>query len=723
MINDTAGTEIGFDVAPKPPAPTRFKTNLLLSADQIDILEERCQKRISELMDEMGLDDSGNVNDDSWMGRRKVYQDLFDNSQDWRETKYGGVFKDSNLTLGTAQRFVREMHSKCADDLLGTRPFFAALKTDMGDDSTARAVEELVQQKVDRSDIQNELRSIMRSAIIRNECVTKIRYVKRSTPYFGPATVMIDGAGNPVITPNGLLIYEDDDFLPDPHVEGLFRLKKDPLFAMVHGQYQHRSFPRLEQELVNYEGVEVREVDYRSFLCPLRCPCVHEADFLAQLYDDTPQRIREMYGEYDGFDDYWNSLMTDMGSGEMQAKETHGENAFGTPSAINVFRRMAECYVRMDIDGDQKEEEVFCVFDRSSGKVVFWEYLANLMPKRPFEIVPGVGRVANRWYGEGVVQAVIDQDTYIDCQFNRFNVKDSREASITFRDPNAVREWRNGEQVELGTDKVYDVEPGYDKENRPPIWRINLTEKSEIGMELMNLAQQQINSMFGIISAKDASQTNMNQSRTATGILNIERTANLLVKNSEIQQQHSMIKIMEQVVTLILENLRDTELLMSKDGKMLLTINRSEARTIHREIRLLLTRSRSSELLSTNQQALAISNDYLAKRDASPQMARIQRPLVLAMLKALEVSDPDELCPVITDEEIQAWQERQAELAKGELKRATRELINYKDTPWTIQEQWEQDAGWQPAPLEERMQKHTFENPPKPEPEKKPPAQ
>lgn len=690
-----------------PPAPTRFKTNLQLTSEQRDALRDRCVTRIAELQREMGLNDDGSVEGaESWMGRRKRYQDLCDNDNSWRKVMYGGVFDISNLTLGTAQRFVREMHAKAADDLLGTRPFFAAVKNpDMGDDETARAIEELLQQHVDRSSVQIELRSALHSALIRNECVVKIRWIRRSTPYYGPAVVMIGPDGEPIRTPNGLMIYENDDFLPDPDVEGLFRLKKDPLFAMSLGQFPYKAFERLKQELLQYEGIETREVDFRSFLCPLRCPSIHEADMAVQLYDDTPQRIREYYGEYEGFDDYWRGSFTDEGSGEMQAKETHGEQSDGGRSLLNVYRRMAECYVRFDADGDGFEEEIFVVLDRSCGEMAYYEYLANVMPMRPFEAIPGAGRVANRWYGEGVVQAVIDQDTYIDAQFNRFNVKDGKENSITFRDPMAVREWQNGAQIEFNTDKVYDVTPGYDKENRPPVWRANLSEKSEIGLQLLEIAQQQVNLMFGVISAKDASATDLNNSRTATGILNIERTSNVLIKNSEIQHQEAVIRIMGQVVTVVLENIRDTELLLSKDGKMLLTINREEARTIEREIRLLLTRSRSSELLSTNAQALAVAEKYHAMRAQMPQVARTLRALFLSQLKALEVADPDELCPSITDEEIAAWKQQSAEAAEESLRRQSRETISYKDCPDSIKAQWEAACKFVPATPEEREKK------------------
>jgi hypothetical protein len=45
-------------------------------------------------------------------------------------------------------------------------------------------------------------------------------------------------------------------------------------------------------------------------------------------------------------------------------------------------------------------------------------------------------------------------------------------------------------------------------------------------------------------------------------------------------------------------------------------------------------------------------------------VAKLGRPLYLNMLKALEVSDPDELCPNVTDEEIVSLREVRAENAE-----------------------------------------------------------
>jgi hypothetical protein len=174
-------------------------------------------------------------------------------------------------------------------------------------------------------------------------------------------------------------------------------------------------------------------------------------------------------------------------------------------------------------------------------------------------------------------------------------------------------------------------------------------------------------------------------------------------------------------VDLALENLHDTELQLSPDGAVLLTINKHEARDIEKDITLLLTRSRSTEMLSANQQALQIGKDYHAMRQQSPETLTHLRSLYLSQLKSLECPDPDTLCPEVTPDEIKQWQESQAKAAEAALKHQFRENLNYKDAPPVIQAQMEKQAGMQPATDADREQHAAMQAAAKAKPEDKQP--
>lgn len=723
---DTSTPGQGLQVVP-PALDTggpQFETHLKLNEEREKWLVDRALKRIAEVAVEMGLDPDGQCAPDKWMAVRERGQRTYDNELEWRKRELGGIFTESNLTLGTTKRYVREMGAKVNDDILGTTPFFGAVKRNGATDpravELAKGTEEYVQQQVDLSNLQQCLMEGQQVALIRNEAVVKVRQVKRSHPFYGPATVLIGPDGQPVYTNTGMLVYQDDLFLPDPFVQGQYRLQKDPTFVRPLGQglIRYQSFPSLRQEQIEYEGIEGAILDYRSFLCPLRVDDVKNADINVQLYDETLEVLEETYRGFKQFDEYARARNSLEASGELMPRRSQGERDDDNKSAVLHRASIAEVYIRADADNDGFEEQIFLVLDLDAKKPVFYEYLANQMKERPFNVIVGVERVPNRWYGVGIMHMMFDPNHYIDTQFNRYNLKDSREASVTFRDPSAVKEWKAGLPVVLGSNDIYDVEPGYDHQERPPIWRVNLQETSEIGMELIHIMQQQTDLQFGVISSKDASASNLNQSRTATGILNLERASNVLTKVTETHQIIGIEKILSLAVDLILENMKPMETFFSKDGAVLMTISRDEARTIEREIKLLLTRSRSTELLATNQQALQIARDYHLLKSQDPGTARDLRPLYVNQLKGLEVMDADELLPEISDQDIQAWQAQMAKPPVAPPKSPT-ELINYKDAPPPIRRQIEAAAGYQPMT---DAQSAEHEPPPLPEGTPKPAA-
>ncbi|MCG3768881.1 MAG: hypothetical protein JW394_1002 [Nitrospira sp.] len=680
--------------------PTSFATQLKLTAERLDDTVQRALTRIEEISREMGLEGDGKTLCGSWMDHRIKNQAVYDNELGFREEMYGGVFRDMNLTRGVTKRFAREMSAKVSDDMLGTTPFFGAVKRRSGISAElTRAVEEFSQIKVEQSNLPITMREAQRSALVRNEAVVKVRYVEDSTFYVSDATVLADASGQPVTTVSGQFIYEDDDFADDPSAEGLMRLKKDPSFVMAEGQYGFVNFPELRQEAIRKKGIEGHVLDVRSFLCPLTVATIHDADIVVQLLDWSVEQIEAAYGQYDSARNYCNART----SGESQPKLGHGETEEGAQSVVVRTRRLAECYMRHDPDGTGPQE-LFIVLDLDSKEAIFYDYLDNHFHKRPFEVVVGVETVPNRWYGIGLIQMLWDQNIFADMQFNRIILKDSRESSATFADEMACKEWKGGAPIELGTRKVYRVEPGYDPQQRPPIWRTNLNEVSELGERLMQTVVQDMTTTFGVISAKDASASDLNNSRTATGVLNMERTANTLTRYTEQAQQVGLEAILRQAVVIALENMAPMEMFFSHDGEELLTLNKTEARSIEHDVRLFLTRARSTESLVTNQQAAAVVEKYHMLYEQSPQQLKYTRPIYIGQLKALEIMDADEMLPVVNDEYIQQWQEqRQAALQQQQTDNEPKEIINFKDAPPSIQAQMEQRAGLEPATPEERI--------------------
>ena len=644
----------------------QFSTSLKLEPERVAWLEQLISRRITEVRDEMGIDHEGRVTLNGWMAIRQDNQNAYNMDFTHRESK-GGVFRESNFSLGSNKRYVRLTKAKSCDDILGTKPYFSVFGVSQDDDEELiSAVERKVQESVENSNVTPNLREAIKLALIRNECVVKTTYLRRATNFIGPANVMVDEGGNPILTPaKGFYVMQNDDFVADPDTQGLFRLKKDPSFSIQDPQQtgvqpQFREFKELQQESVSYDGPDVRPLDYRDFLCPLRVASVHEADINVHTFAEDPEVVKALYGDID----ISAKFFEEYEAGVAQEIDAMGERGDTLSSQVVEKMMLGEVYIRADADEDGSAEEIFAVMELTSQRLIYWEYLPNVMKKRPFEVIVGIEKVPGRWYGVGIYTMMEHSETYIDAQFNRYNLKDSTTASATFIHDSAVKEWETQQPILGGTNFYRITNSDQFNKNNPPIFRVNLNEQSETGERLMRIMQQAGDLQFGQISAEDASASRLNSSNTATGNMIIERSSNALTRETENEMAGNknsggIEAVLDQVVDVTLENMDTTEMMFSKDGKKLLTLNRDEIRSMSRNVKLLLTRMKSAESIQSSQQALAVAKDYLALRKQDPESAKILRPEYVRQLKALQVDDADDRCPEITDEEIQAWQQAQ----------------------------------------------------------------
>jgi hypothetical protein len=407
-------------------AAVQLPTGLKLDEAQEAAMVQRALDRISELKTEMGLQDGGRCQVEGWMWEREKNQKQYDNDWLWRAA-LGGIFVHSNFSLNTAKRFARLMAAKTTDDLIGTDPFFACMPTQHGDPETAKEAEWYLQEQVSQSNAKESIADAEKIALIRNESVVKSSYVTRRTRFRGPATVAtgpfmyqasggnhFTPAGEPVMTPKGQYIYEKDDVIPDPNVQGLMRLQKEPDVAFRHA-FEFQQFPNLDQWLI--------------------------------------------------------------------------------PNC-------ADCYMRADVDGDGIEEEVWLIIDRKAKKVIWYDYLGAHLKKRPFEVIVGIEKVPNRWYGVGVFEMLDHKQTYIDTQFNRVNFKSSKNSSVRFRNVGG-HAMENRPELVFGDDQVLDIEdPRFTRKTRHS-FRSNLTDIDPNAMHLIELMLQAASTEVGIMGPDD----------------------------------------------------------------------------------------------------------------------------------------------------------------------------------------------------------------------------
>lgn len=692
------------ELDPAAPVFPAMETSLILDEGQVSNLESRIQRRIADVSSEMGL--GTNPQDVSgWMLERERNQNQYDNEWEWRAA-LGGIFKFSNFSLNLSKRYARLMAAKTTDDLVGSDPFFSFMPTEKGDPELSKQAEWYVQEKFSQSNGKKKLKAAMKSALIRNECVVKLAYVENSTVYYGPGIVAVGpneyvgpkglvriASGDPIVTPKGDYIYQNDDWFPDPTVQGMMRLQKEPN-VVVRYQIKFEYKPDLQQILHGEKGLSIRELDYRDFLCPLNAACVHEADINVHLFD---MELPQLKARYSGFDVSRSYVNSEYLSGEKQPNITKKEDEMPSSQALQIVN-CADVYIRCNPfaggPGDTGQEyELWVVFDRGHSKVIWYDFLGNHMRKRPFEVIPGIETVQNRWYGVGVFEMLSHKQSYVDTQFNRVNWKSMKASNLRFRNKNAVEQWKAGQKVSFGDDQVLDViDPRFDKDN-PPYYEVASHEIDEYAMKLIELMIQAGSTEVGIVGPDDGAMAGLDTTKLATGIKSLERTGNLLMKFTENDHSDALTEILDQAVDIILEKMDPDELIYREDTGELLALNRDEIRKHQQAVKLHLTRSRSTETIETARMVIQLVREYYEALTPLEQMKL--RGEYIRQLKALEVPDAAKLLDEVTPQQVVQWQIAQANAAN--LPPKTSIATKYDGLERSEQEQVLQKEGIQPA--------------------------
>jgi hypothetical protein len=656
--------------------------------------------------DEYYLATAGEVTTTGWMWERECNQYQYDNDWHWRQA-LGGIFTFSNFSLNLSKRYARLMAAKTSDDLVGTDPFFSCMPKEHGDPELAKQAEWYVQEQITLSNAKKRIKAAQKTALIRNESVIKLSWVTNDTHFRGPGIVAIGpfryrdqagrdhlfGPGEPVMTPNGDYVFQKDGVIEDQNVEGLLRLEKEPGMEFRHA-FEFAYKDELDQTLHGYTGLDIRELDYRDFLCPLNAATIHEADINVHLFDEQWERLKAQYTGFPVSAKYVNAAYM---SGEKQPNLVKREE----PSTSKVLHivNCADVYIRCNpYEGGPNdlgiESEIWMLVDLRAKTPIWYDFLANHMKKRPFEVIPGVELVANRWYGVGVFEMLQHKQLYVDTQFNRVNWKSMKSSSVRFRNKNAVSQWKAGDKIVFGDNTIYDIEdPRFDSKN-PPFFEVSPREIDEYAMKLIELMIQAGSTEVGIVGPDDGQVAGLDSTKLATGIKSLERTGNLLMKFTETDHAEGITAVLEQAVDIILEHMDSETLIFKEDTGALLNLNREEIRSIPKDVTLLLTRSRSTETIETARMVIQLVREYYEA--LTPYERYKLRPEYLRQLKALETPDAASLLDEVTKEQAQQWLDEQARKPEP-MPPKTSIATKYPDLERSEQEQVLQREGITPA--------------------------
>lgn len=692
-------------------SPYRFKLDKAanpagISPERLSELTEECCDIIRMCRDQMGLDlgrNDGALSPrgraGSWAYKRQRARDEFSGDFDHRRSMKG-VFAESWWSMNIPGRIVGALSSKLADDLVGSDPFFAAMPENIDDSDKAelaKQVERKVQREITVSNMAAACAQAIRDGLCEGERVVKLTWEVKKTKYPGSGTVLVDKDGKPVLSPSGDYIYKFDDVLdvlvdqygnflkslqaaikdgsvtmqpgpdgkPVPQIpQGQIlqsRLEKEPAFVMPPNP-QFALIEDLEITITHKNGLVADVLLTEDFIYDIYQPRLDLCTLMAHSYDAP---LEELKATYPGSDYEANLRLVDTGALSAAGNPLWitGEELRDTKviPLMNVHETYRRCRVNPT---DEYESWLFIVLDIVNRVPLFVEYLGRMkMKKPPFFIVRGFESVTTRAYGVGVYEKSQDKSLAIDMFFNRLCLKSGKSGSVTAYHRNAFEETKAGAKLKIGGTEVYaalQADPPWGP-NNPPVFRVNLNEVDEYSQELMEKLVGQMELEFGITSSGDASNTDLNSSKTATGIRNIERTGNTVQKATESMQADDITGGMEMAVDMVLENMDPEEAEYTPQEDKLATLNQEEIRMLPRGVRLLLTKTDSSQGIEVAEQVLSTLKDWAA---CPPALQKQLRPAFLKILKDLDIPDADEMLHDPTDAELKAASDAQANSAK-----------------------------------------------------------
>ncbi|MBK1883668.1 hypothetical protein JIN85_14700 [Luteolibacter pohnpeiensis] len=688
-----AGEPIHDDGAsPRMPFPTSY----ILNRDQEDEIIEHALNRLGELERESGRDRVGAgdwwLNDSqgigyqdpqgtdrtekTWMGKRKLYDLVFDNDVEYRAYLLGGIFEESNLVVPMARRITRQMVARAVNYYFSTDPWFALYPVGQLDKTRADKADRYCRWKMEQSQLKRSLEMATERAFILGESVVKTSWERKEQVYQTTATVLIDAQGNDILTATGDYILESDTWIlrtiEDPETGEIidneeFVLKRDGKTPQP--QQMIWQTKQITRRIKHYSGPSAKVINFLDVLIPLEAPSIQEADCVVHLYDMPVMDLADQWRKgIEGAPDADENveatkkaieLIRELSADGGASKNAQNSMKYGDGDVVEASQRqnsivsIAEFHLRYDADGDGMMEDVILIVDRDSGTPIFYDYEANVTPNglRPFSVVR-VNEKAGRWYGIGAMEMFETSQQIVDLTVNRWNFLQSKSARVDFWSPHNTIEGNADPSLKVNWGGTYTPRPG--KTAKDCLETVYLeNSKGQDLKQFTEFFMQIAMNESGVQHANDSQVAGMDSTKLATGIRNIEKSGQELFSLHLGHLEPGITDVLTKNIQLVMANLDEMEVFhyfeegeQSEEGEngegvgKLISIDPGEIADIEVDIKILLTRYRGEQILEGSIRAVELVNKYYSQ---PYEVQVLTATLYREMLKALQVGNADKV--------------------------------------------------------------------------------
>jgi len=668
-----------------------FPTSYLLNRDQEDELVTHAMRRLEQLERETGRDvcegewwgkDAQNIEirdmegvggvEQTWMGKRHLYDLTYKNDVSWRSRLLGGIFATSNLVVPAVRRVCRQMIARAVNYFFGTDPWFAIYPVGALDRDRADKADRYIRWKMDQAKLKRSEEQGIERAFIIGEAVVKTSWANRAQIYKTRARVLVDEVGADILGADGDYILEDDPWIAeameDPATgemvpSGQIVLKRDG--ATPQPEPMIFTEKVITRRITHYKGPEAKVIHFMDFLCPLEAESIQQADCVVHLYDMPLMDLA----------DQWKKSIDAGASAEVKAESTRRAidlirtlaSSSGQPKSaqnsdnvdettgngsrdeqVQPVVEIAEFHLRYDCDGDGILEDVMLVVDRRSRTPIFYDYEANITADglRPFSVIR-VNEVPGRWYGIGAMEMFNTSQQILDLLINRWNFANSKAARVDFWNPHNTLEGRANPHLELNWGGTYTPAPGKTAKDCLETVYLENNTADQI-QELAEFFMQMTMNESGVMNGNDGQTAGLESSKLATGIRNIEKSGQELFSLYLGHLEPGVSETLTKMVKMMMSRLDGMEVYRyfeeGEGGEGMgefREINPGDISNMELDTRILLTRYRGEQILESSIRAWEIVEKYYAQPSIDVQM-RTQN-MAIDILKALQVPNADKV--------------------------------------------------------------------------------
>ncbi len=641
-----------------------FKTALTLSEEQLRRITHYARRRIEG----MEAARAG-----GWISDRERFEREWNDDFSHRSVE-STVFARSNESLNMVGSGVDFIRSKILDEIFGSRPWFAVdpVARGEGEAETSEQVVKHLRWKMGPHQIDFEAvaSDLVTQACKLGECVAKVFYRTREETVERVARILWDVRANrPVVSAEGEFVFEDDaspagrellnrvleEAAPDaqewsPGEARLLACGASGEGVLPPGFCWKEQI--VSERICQGAGARAIPLHYKEFYCPLHAPSLQEADFVGHL---TTMRVSGLAAHLGVVAD-GNSPGPEGEAYVARALERIRREAGRTVSVAarpmpgegeeplveeDPEFRLLEAYFEYDARGNGETNRIYLLMAYDLDLPIFWDYIANVTPdgRYPFEVV-AINKEPHRWYGRSWFKKYETFQRLIDKLLNQILYRNELAANpVKFRRREAVVQWQDDQPLEIGPDRVFDLNDGYSADDALQTARI--PELDDQTRYLLETIVSSWRTRSGVTTATQGAFGGLPSEQTATGVTHIIQSGLTIFRPQIMDVKRGLEAVLRQLVAYQYACQTESEAYTYLDGSERVrgTLYPDEVQGLEFNVELTLMRARKNEKLEASRLAVDF---FLRFLNIADEYKPVAAPLFEAVYKNLEIDNADD---------------------------------------------------------------------------------